>query len=441
MANPFRCPIALGNASVTLSAGLGAAVTVALAFHEHLGEYATPLALGFAVVGLAAFAVGQVATRKANQQVRMCTAVLKAAARGDFEERLVDIQGNGRLAELAWAVNESMDAADQFVREAEASLLEVSNARFYRRMVQRGMHGSYERSAAVINAMTHELETKIRENRNLAERFKSDMAQAIETGMDIARATHAHAERMESACGRAVEQSSTVLTEARQATTQIEEVANATDSMAIGLAEVRSQAVNANRLSTEAVRRLADNRSVFANLEDSARTIGRVVGLISTIARQTNLLALNASIESERAGEAGKGFAVVAKEVKGLANQTAQATAEIEQAVAAIQSITEDAVHAMEAIGDTVDNLSAISREVELAVSRQADETDTIARIATEVRVGMQRTASAMEVVDSVSRETAAIAQQLFENAQNVSRNAMNLTEGVEGFMAAAKGP
>ncbi|MFL9825332.1 methyl-accepting chemotaxis protein [Rhodoplanes sp. SY1] len=69
--------------------------------------------------------------------------------------------------------------------------------------------------------------------------------------------------------------------------------------------------------------------SKLDGLRAALERVAKAAGGIDAIARQTNLLALNATIEAARAGEAGKGFAVVAQEVKALAKQTSEATAEI----------------------------------------------------------------------------------------------------------------
>ena len=57
-------------------------------------------------------------------------------------------------------------------------------------------------------------------------------------------------------------------------------------------------------------------------VNDEAKRINDIVGIIKGVANQTNLLALNASIEAARAGEHGRGFAVVADEIKKLAENT-----------------------------------------------------------------------------------------------------------------------
>ena len=78
--------------------------------------------------------------------------------------------------------------------------------------------------------------------------------------------------------------------------------------------------------------------SIMKELLEESREIANITGVISGIANQTNLLALNASIEAARAGEAGKGFSVVANEVGLLADQSKEATKNIDNIVVNLQN-------------------------------------------------------------------------------------------------------
>ena len=97
----------------------------------------------------------------------------------------------------------------------------------------------------------------------------------------------------------------------------------------------QSVAVQANASATASGEVVSKAVDAMTRIEDSAKSIANIIGVIDEIAFQTNLLALNAGVEAARAGDAGRGFAVVAQEVRELAQRSAVAAKEIKGLITA----------------------------------------------------------------------------------------------------------
>src|SRR5690242_21417123 len=104
-------------------------------------------------------------------------------------------------------------------------------------------------------------------------------------------------------------------------------------------------------------------------LSEQSNAIGEIVATVNDLAEQSNLLAVNAAIEAARAGEQGKSFGVVAREIRSLADQSKQATAQVRTILGDIQKATNAAVLATE----------QGSKAVEAGV-RQSTQTDEAIR-------------------------------------------------------------
>ncbi|NJO94389.1 MAG: chemotaxis protein, partial [Hydrococcus sp. RM1_1_31] len=169
--------------------------------------------------------------------------------------------------------------------------------------------------------------------------------------------------------------------------------------------------------------------------------ISKVVNLIGRFAAQTHMLALKASIEAARAGDEGQGFAVIADEVRMLAAQSAEATAEIGNLVTSIQTETNEVANAMETgttrvmvgtklVEETRQSLTKIG-EVNTQINQLVK---AIAKAASEQSQASEVVSHTMTEVASISTKTSTEATQVSDSFQELLTVAQTLQKSVGQF-------
>lgn len=378
---------------------------------------------------------------KTNNWITKAAQVCERAAKGDLEARLLHVDVDDDLGRMIHSINSMLDYTDAFVRESRAALSAAAEGKFFRKVLLRGMAGTFKHASQVINASSEDMQAKSQaieqaelKRRDLADEFEATIAEISKsisvTASGVLDTSRELAETATSTAAEAEE----ALEASTRTSENVTQVASSTKDLTTSVARIEKEVLGSNDVVRRAVSEAQRANEIVVGLDESSTNIDTVVEAISSIAKQTNLLALNAAIEAARAGDAGLGFAVVASEVRKLAEKTREATEDVKTELSQVQVASGNAVAAINSCSSTIAEIDAVSETILNLVRQQSTAVDEISEHAGQaayetntVADGIGKTSQAAELTRTSTDSLLEAAAQLIARSATLSSSTEHL--------------
>ncbi|GAA4255236.1 HAMP domain-containing protein [Azospirillum formosense] len=341
------------------------------------------------VVALAvaiAILIGSSVTKRLGTAIGYVTQV----GRGDLTKSVV-VPGDDELAELGTHLNEMTGNLRSMAKTTRATA--------------ESMHAA----TAQIRASTQQQAASVAQQLAAVEETTATLSEITESGAQINRRA--------------------------QDVAQNAQVAASNSETGLKAVEDTNQAMDAIREQAEAV---AENIVI---LSERTQAIGEIILTVNDIAERCHLLALNAAIEAAAAGEHGRTFAVVASEIKSLADQSKEATAQVRSNLSEIQHginasvmLTEEAVKRVGAGKRQTDATQSTIRDLAESVQESVLAFQQIVAGTNQQQIGLEQVIQALQNIREASSQTAAGTRQLEGAATNLNDLGQGLVEAVRNY-------
>ncbi|OYW18890.1 MAG: hypothetical protein B7Z52_04380, partial [Burkholderiales bacterium 12-64-5] len=314
-------------------------------------------------------------------------AIVKAAADGNFSQRLEAQGKTGFFANLATGMNQLLDTSEQGLTDVADVLAAFAEGDLTKRIDRdyAGLFGKVKESA---NSTAENLARVLGEVRAAADALTGAANQVSATAQSLSQSASEQAS--------SVEQTTASVDVMSASITQNSDNAKVTDSMA-----------------TKASKEAGEGGAAVTQTVSAMKQIAQKISIVDDIAYQTNLLALNAAIEAALAGEHGKGFAVVAAEVRKLAERSQEAAKEIGDLAGNSVSTAERAGKLLDEIVPSIQKTSELVQEIAAASQEQSQSVTEIGGAMGQLSKATQQNASASEELAATSEELSGQAEQL----------------------------
>ncbi len=398
------------------------------------GETVSAVLWSAAVVVLSLACYCHSRTRAILRNIRNAATLV---AQGDFDRRIVDFDASGEMRDTVNAMNAVMDNADAFFREAMAMFKHAAEEKYYRKIILTGMPGVYRSGAQMLNQSVDRIRGNVVSHlQDAARRLEDSVKRMSDHLTETAAKLATTSDTLSTLAEGNTRQVEALNTSSNEAAQSVSAVAASAEEMSAAVAEIMNQINRANTAAQTAAKQNGEAETALGALADRAKQIGAIGGIIEDIAAKINLLALNATIEAAHAGEAGKGFAVVANEVKELARQASQATADITQHVSATQHDIANTIQAVGAISTTISEIRDISTVIAAASEEQTAATAEIARSAQHAAGNTTSVTGAATEVSRASAETERASENVKLSVGVLSDRAAQLDAAINAFIA-----
>jgi len=297
--------------------------------------------------------------------------IVKAAADGDFDNRIEELGKEGFYLVAAQNINKMLNTTGTSINDVVHAL--------------RGLASG---------DLTHKIDKNYK---GLFGQLKDDVNTTIERLTEVISKVHANTNSSANTASEVSSTSQQLGHGSSEQAASLEEISSSVEQMSANIRQSADNAGQTEQIAQKAASDAEESGNAVSEAVTAMKVIAEKTSIIEEIARQTNLLALNAAIEAARAGEHGKGFAVVAAEVRKLAERSQKAAGEIGDLSSATVAIAEQAGEKLITLVPDIQKTSELVQEISVASREQNIGSEEINRAIQQLDQTVQRSAASSE--------------------------------------------